>query len=71
MFTEVRGDLKIPDDVLVNTPSRKVGINEEIELKHRLFCTSLIQEGGMLLKLYLFLKNRRKLYVFLIIVNLK
>lgn len=57
MFTEVRGDLKIPDDVLVNTPSRKVGINEEIELKHRLFCTSLIQEGGMLLKLYLFLKK--------------
>lgn len=71
MFTEVRGDLKIPDDVLVNTPSRKVGINEEIELKHRLFCTSLIQEGGMLLKLYLFLKIEENYMFFLIIVNLK
>lgn len=63
MFTEVRGDLTIPNDLLVNTPSRKDGISEDIEMKHRFFCCNLIKEGGILLKLYHFKLMKCKCFI--------
>lgn len=42
----------VPDHILLNSPSRSDGVDEETENELRIFGCELIQEAGILLKLY-------------------
>ena len=57
------GDACIPvfditEEEYVNTPSRKDGIDEETESKLRIYGCELVQECGVLLRLYVLLASR-------------
>jgi hypothetical protein len=57
------GDACIPvfditEEEYVNTPSRKDGIDEETESKLRIYGCELVQECGVLLRLYVLIASR-------------
>lgn len=54
MNITINNNLIIPENILNFTPSNKDNINKYIESIHRRFICDLIQESGILLKLYLF-----------------
>jgi hypothetical protein len=45
-------DFLVPEGGLQNTPSRKDGVMEELESNLRIYGCELIQQAGILLKLY-------------------
>ncbi len=47
----------LDSELTSNTPSRKDGIDKDTEDKLRVYGCELIQKGGILLRLYLFLNK--------------
>lgn len=43
-------DGKLPDEILLMSPSKAEGVSEAVEVKHRIFGCEIIQEAGILLK---------------------
>ena len=44
-------DVLLPEEILATSPSRRDGINQEDEMKHRCFGCELVQEANILLRL--------------------
>jgi cyclin L len=49
MFSE--SNVLVPPEILAESPSKKDGVNEEVEAMHRVFGCEVLQEGGILLSL--------------------